>query len=592
MDNTKSAAIEYLKYGFSVIPVNSNKRPCLDWKKYQKEKTTVEEIEVWWEMYPGANVGIVTGEISNLSVIDIDSQEGKSKLKEVIPDSLRFPIVNTPRGGKHFYFRYHEGLRSNVRSIPGCDLRSDGGYVVAPPSIDFSGKKYEWVVGLDEVAIPNIPKSYLLKVEHRTKSFREALLSDSDILVEGRRNNDLFHFAYMLAKEGKKEEEIIRSTLGLNKRCSPSLSEKEVLELVHSAASRAKKIKSVGVPIIKPLSSYSKESVDWLWEHRIPLGKLSFIIGDPGVGKSFLSVYIASKVTLGAAWPDTETKAPLGSVIILTAEDGIGDTVRKRFEANGADLDKILVLEGILTKGDHQEFFNIEKHLSTLGSILIERDDVRLIILDSLDSYLGKVDGHKYTETKSILAPLTELGNKYKVSILGIRHMNKSTHFKALYRGMGSVAFAAEARVIHVVVKEDTSEKRLFIPIKNNLVKTPKALAFSIVGDNSENATVEFDPTPIDIDADTMLSVEKREEALALSEAKEWLNEMLQNGPVPSSTILKEAKDNGISEITLRRAKKEINKETPIKVYRSKKEDRYRWYWKKEDKNSGEPSPF
>ena len=128
-------ALQYLKIGASVMPVGQDKRPLVAWKEFQTRFPTEEEVRVWWATWPNANIGLITGKISNLIVIDVE--EGG--------DITRFPETDTVRtggGGWHLYYAY-EPFENKTRIFPLTDIRGDGGYVVAPPSIHASGNKYE-----------------------------------------------------------------------------------------------------------------------------------------------------------------------------------------------------------------------------------------------------------------------------------------------------------------------------------------------------------------------------------------------------------------------------------------------------------------
>lgn len=123
----KQAAHAYFNRGFSVIPIRAkSKKPLIKWESFQKVKADQSQIEQWWAKTPKANIGIVTGEISGLAVIDVDP-EGKAKLNELLPGDFQTPTAKSPRGGWHLYCQYQAGLR-NLTGVPeGCDLRAEGG---------------------------------------------------------------------------------------------------------------------------------------------------------------------------------------------------------------------------------------------------------------------------------------------------------------------------------------------------------------------------------------------------------------------------------------------------------------------------------
>jgi hypothetical protein len=138
------AVLDYCRRNLSVIPVGDDKRPLIQWKEFQDRRATEAELLEWWTTWPGANIGIVTGKISGITVIDFDSEEAVAKIEERLPDSFLCPIARTPRGGRHYYFPYEPELKTCTGILPGVDIRNDGGYVVAPPSMTPRGV-YEWL---------------------------------------------------------------------------------------------------------------------------------------------------------------------------------------------------------------------------------------------------------------------------------------------------------------------------------------------------------------------------------------------------------------------------------------------------------------
>jgi len=154
------AALWYLeKMDFSVIPVGNNKKSLVKWTEYQTRKPTVTEINEWWTKWPNANIGIVTGEVSGIDVVDCDSKVGKDTLNDFLSDTFLTPVSKTPKGW-HYYFKTKPGLSNGVRIIKDCDLRTTGGYVIAPPSKNGSGVGYEWLPDLKikNIAFSNMPE--------------------------------------------------------------------------------------------------------------------------------------------------------------------------------------------------------------------------------------------------------------------------------------------------------------------------------------------------------------------------------------------------------------------------------------------------
>jgi len=233
------------KYNFSVIPMGPDKKPFIRWKKYQKTLPTENEIRIWWQKWPEANIGIITGKLSGIAVIDVDAEEGKQAISKYIPDSCEFPMCETPRGGQHFYFRYPENvnLRNNCRAVPDCDLRAEGGYVLAPPSKGENGKRYQWhsLLDISKVEMPPLPPAYI-KYININSIIKGCNSSAKEMFIPGRRDNDLFHTANCLVKGGMPDWEanqvltiLARSCIQPHERDNP---EKWARQKVESATKR------------------------------------------------------------------------------------------------------------------------------------------------------------------------------------------------------------------------------------------------------------------------------------------------------------------------------------------------------------------
>jgi len=153
--NNLQAALHYREKGFSVIPIKPDKKPFIKWEPYQTTKATPEEIKQWFTKWPEAMIGIVTGEISGVFVVDCDNEDAYQKIQELLPDNFVSCIVKSPRG-YHIYLFYSasQTIGNATGIMPGVDIRGEGGYIIAPPSVNAEGKAYSWLPGVsvDEVA--------------------------------------------------------------------------------------------------------------------------------------------------------------------------------------------------------------------------------------------------------------------------------------------------------------------------------------------------------------------------------------------------------------------------------------------------------
>lgn len=317
------------------------------------------------------------------------------------------------------------------------------------------------------------------------------------------------------------------------------------------------------------LSDIVSKPVSWLWPGRIARGKVSIIAGNPGGGKSQITVGIAAIVTSGGLWPVDLQKCEIGSVVFLNAEDDPADTLRPRLEAAGANLDLIHIVDGVAGHSANgnsaHRAFTLEEDLQRLDGTLSELGNVAAVIIDPITAYLGKVDSHKNADVRALLAPLSDLAAKHNTAIIGVSHLTKACGSPVLMRVSGSLAFVAAARAAFLVTADPQDRsRRLFLPMKNNIGPDHEGLAFRI-----ESATIEtkagplstsrvvWDSEPVSETADEVLQSDMVSQgSSAVAKATEWLKTALAGGPVSAANLRQEAGATGITWITLRRAAK------------------------------------
>ena len=238
----------------------------------------------------------------------------------------------------------------------------------------------------------------------------------------------------------------------------------------------------------------------------------------------------------------------------MNCEDDLEDTIRPRLDRHGADVSRIIAMEGVrepLNKNRERQF-NLACDLPALESAIRDAGDCRLVVIDPVTAYLGdRHDSHKTADVRALLAPLAALASKHEVAVVAISHLNKSNG-AAIYRTTGSLAFVAAARAAWCVTRDpENPTRRMFLPIKNNLGNDATGLAYSII-----DGRIRWEADLVTVSADDALTPEtERSPRNELAEAEAWLTAALTPGtPTPSKTILADARECGIAERRLREA--------------------------------------
>ncbi|MBX7168598.1 MAG: AAA family ATPase [Pirellulales bacterium] len=320
-------------------------------------------------------------------------------------------------------------------------------------------------------------------------------------------------------------------------------------------------------PLLVPMHTVEPRPVDWLWPGRLALGKLALLVGDPGLGKSFLTCDLAARVSAGRPWPDIPWEAnAVGGVVIANAEDDLADTVRPRLDAAGADVSRIVAVRGVQTtddEGRHDERPLTLHDRACIEAAIVSVPDCRLVIIDPLGAFCGATDSHKNADVRAMLAPLAELAARHNVAVLAVGHLNKGSG-QAVYRTSGSLAFVAAVRTAWAVTRDredPTGPRRLLLAVKSNLSVDQGGLAFSVgpYGPQDEPA-VAWEPHPVRVSADEALAAEASgaEDRTERDEAVEFLRDRLADGPVPAGEVTRDARSLGISDRTLKRARRSL----------------------------------
>jgi hypothetical protein len=338
-------------------------------------------------------------------------------------------------------------------------------------------------------------------------------------------------------------------------------------------------------PVVVRVADVEPERVRWLWPARIPLSKLTVLDGDPAVGKSTLMVDITARVTTGTPWPDDgpDRRSP-ASVVWMTAEDGIADTLRPRLEAAGADVGRVVVLDAIRSLSDdgtatHDRPPELPGDIGHLETV-IRANNAELVIVDVLMAFLsGRVDGHKDQDVRGALSQVAKLAETTGAAIVFLRHMNKSGGANALYRGGGSIGIIGQARagmLAGLDPDDETLTRRVLAQSKSNLAALPGSLAYRLVEDEEwDCARVQWDGPTNHLAGDLVALPGLADDR---DDACDALRTILADGDVWAKQAFDAMADAGFSKDQAKRAKSKLKVTTHKVGGRGDTDQGWKWH--------------
>jgi hypothetical protein len=309
---------------------------------------------------------------------------------------------------------------------------------------------------------------------------------------------------------------------------------------------------------LRPVQQLVARPLSWLWPGRLALGKLALLEGDPGLGKSLLALDLCARLSTGRPWPDGTPGPGAANAIVLSGEDSAADTVRSRLEAAGADLGRIFMPD--LEEDEADQPLSLPSQAALLDRAL-EKTEARLVVIDPLLEFLDPgVQVANEHSVRQALAPLRQLADRHRCTVLMHRHLNKSGGSHAAYRGGNSIAFLAVCRSGWLVAPDPQEpQRRVLAQVKNNLAAAQPSLAYELVGQAGAAPTVSWLGTT-EWSADQLLAG-AGDAPPRLSErerAREFLTAFLEDGPRTSQELWAAAQEQGLADRTLQRAKKEL----------------------------------
>ncbi len=449
--------------GFSVIPLRQRaKEPLIPWQEFQKRIASEEEIRSWFTANADANVGIVTGEVSGLAVVDLDGPSGLASGKAL---SLTSAVSVRTGNGMQLYFRDSGTVRNTVRTYPGLDMRGSGGYVVAPPSIHPNGKAYQWLSSpLARHLLASFPTSLLTGAvaspEPRNEKgwIAEALAS----MRQGNIDDTLFKICSRLRADGflREDAKALIEPHALRAGATPGHLDDKIANVWRRYAPNEKvsvQLERDGKAEAITEFLQDKQEVEWICHPFIAKKSIGFVAGLPKTLKTWLLVDLAVAMTANAPWVGLYATAA-GRVLFIDQERFKGETQR-RFSA-------VLAEKGLLSCAPTNLFVKCgtDIKLNDDRSFELFRQELQdlkpdLVIVDSFATFHSVPENNRM-EIQIVLNRIKQLRDEIGCSFCFVNHEGKGVFqdtetgaAPSAYRMLGSVGVVAAAEFVLTVRK-------------------------------------------------------------------------------------------------------------------------------------------
>jgi hypothetical protein len=278
---------------------------------------------------------------------------------------------------------------------------------------------------------------------------------------------------------------------------------------------------------LKPANQVVAQAVSWLWRDRIPLGKLAILDGDPDLGKSLIALDLCARLSTGRPFPDGRPGPGPANALVLSAEDSADDTIVPRLRRAGADLQRVFVWQ---REGDDEVWpWRFPADTARLDDALA-RTDARLAVLDPVMAFLDdSVVSATDQSVRRALSPLMQLAEKRRCAVLLQRHLNKQGGRRALYRGLGSIAFVAACRFAMLVGRDPLEPGRCVLAqVRASLAGPQPSLAYELTADGGLPAVSWMGTSTVS--ADELLAGDAAE-GKTRDRATAFLEQFLAGGP-------------------------------------------------------------
>jgi hypothetical protein len=554
-----------------------------------------------------ASIGLIC---DSFWVLDIDGEAGLRDLDRLIAENgelPRTPTAATGGGGKHYLFRVDRRVSKNQTKIQGLsiDLKTKGGAIVAAPSLHASGNRYRWIVSPEEADLAAAPEwliNFVTGATAKSKpaapsefSFEDLDLRTAPGVGDGERTDKLCRLVGSHLGRLGDTPDLLQLATDWGRRCDPPMKEASVAKTVVNLVAKhltnnpqnedGEATDQEGSSELQVLSFRDIEAkpVAWLWPGRFALGKITLLTGEDGVGKSMLTCDLAARISKGTAFPDGAS-CQIGDSFFIGSEDGAEDTVRPRLDAAGANVDRVHLIRGPKPEGEeYASPIDLSRHIGKLDTLLANYPEAKLVVIDPIMDYLGAAtNSDRATDVRRVLSPLRSLAERHQVAIVAMNHLNKAGK-GSKNRSLGSGAFVQVARIeLRVCEDPEDADRRLLLPVKNNLAAAP-GLAYRIQSGSNGSGFAVWEEGTVEISINEVENEGGIEDRSAIEEAVEWIKGFLSDGAVKAAEAKKQAIKDGISDRTLNRAKKKLGVKT---------EQRERvWWWQLSEQSSSSEAP-
>lgn len=314
-----------------------------------------------------------------------------------------------------------------------------------------------------------------------------------------------------------------------------------------------------GPLLVTRAESVTPSETEWFWPGRIPFGKISIIDGNPGQGKSTMTLDLVARASRGGPMPDYDPGVDGQSLvsILLSAEDGMEDTIVPRLIVAGADLSKVLAIDAVKAGDGPERSWQLPGDLDYLRDLIVETG-ARIVVIDPLMAYLeAGVSSNNDQHVRRALHPLKMLADETGVAMIIVRHLRKNNEGIAMLQGGGSVGIIGAARAGLVVggdPNDPESKQRVVAVSKMNLGEPAGALAFHLENSLNGAGRIVWDgPSPHT--AETLLQPAPVADLEEVGRCSDWLKKFLDS-PQPVPEILQRARQMGWSDKILSRARR------------------------------------